>query len=150
MYLGEREPAGQCAYPAADRAGRGEAAGEQSCPAPDAGAALALPGHDSGDACGAAAGAAAGRGVSTADPRDPGSGAEPGGGAAGGAQRVFRRASSSARYAAASDMFSGASAAAGDDAATVHLIRRHAARLAELNRRGAGEGGAGGRECSVM
>lgn len=133
VYLGEREPAGQSAAPAAAMAGRSEAAGEQSCPAPGAGAALALPGHDSGDACAAAEGAAAGEGVSSGDPRDPGSGAEPGGGAAGAAQRAFRRASSSAR-----------------DAATANLIRRHAARLAELNRRGAGEGGAGGRECSVM
>ena len=150
MYLGEREPAGQCAAQAAETAGPGDAAGEQSCPAPDAGAALALPGHNSGDACSAAEGGPAGQGVSSADPRDPGSGAEPGGGAAGGAQGVFRRASSSARYAAASDMFMGASAAAQDDAAIAHLIRRHAARLAELNRRGAGEGGASGRECSVM
>ena len=150
VYLSQREPAGQCAAPAAEMAGPGAAAGEQSCPAPDAGAALALPGHDSGHACSAVAGAAAGQGVSSADPRDPGLGAEPGEGAARGAQRAFRRASSSARYAAASDMFSGASAAARDDTATVHLIRRHAARLAELNRRGAGEGGASGRECSVM
>ena len=109
-------------------------------------AALALPKHDSSDPCGAAAGAAAGQGVTSADPRDPGSGAEPGGALAGGVQRALRRASS-ARHEAASDMFTGASAAARDDAATAHLIKRHAARLAELNRRGAGDGGAGGREC---
>ena len=76
VYLGEREPARQFAAPAAHTAGRGEPAGEQSCPAPDAGAALALPGHGSVDTCSAAEGAAAGQGAIPGDPRDPGSGAE--------------------------------------------------------------------------
>ena len=155
VYLCDREPAGQCVAPASDASGCGQAAGEQSCPDPNAGAALALLGHGSGEACSAAEGGAAGRGASSADPRDPGSGAEPGapgGDTAGGAERVLRRASSTTRYAAASDMFSGASEAARDDDATARLIRRHAVRLAELNCRGAGavKGSAGGRECSVM
>jgi hypothetical protein len=66
-------------------------------------------------------------------------------------ERFYRRASSGGRYAAASRMFAGGAGVSGPDGAIASLIRRHAAQLAELNRRAAAAAGdPGSRECTLM
>ena len=176
VYLSERDgaPGGarQCAAPTAAGATAGSGAG-QSCSARDAGGvALGDPAEASEGVCFAAgelgeqrlsagqpgssqgpgreaAGAGEGAGSQCLRTEVGGGGADEAAAAAAG--RLVKRASSGGKYTAALSMFAGeADAGRGGDTETARLIRRHAAQLRELNKRGHAEAEASGRECSLM